>query len=76
MRFFSAGYFAKYLVEGFIKVWTNKIQFMLAVVCVYEVAKNLSDFIVLKEAVVVSIFAIFIFGHTGIEKAYVLALLY
>lgn len=60
------------------KGWTDGIQFMLAGACVFVAARGLSDFFVIKEAVMVSVFAVFMFRHVRIEigKAFVLALLY
>ena len=60
------------------KGWTNGIPFMLAGVCVFVAARRLSDFFVIKEAVMVTVFAAFMSWHIRIEigKAFVLSLLY
>lgn len=60
------------------KGWTNGIRFILAGICVYAAAKNLSASFIIKEAVMVSIFAVYMYQYVriGIGKAFILALLY
>lgn len=60
------------------KCWADGIWFTLTGVCVFAAARKLSGFFVIKEAVMVSIFAVFMFQYAKIRigKAFILALLY
>lgn len=60
------------------KCWTDGIWFMLTGLCVFVAARKLSGFFAIKEAVMVSIFAVFMFQYAKIRigKAFILALLY
>ncbi len=60
------------------KGWINIVQLILLESCVFIVARVLSDNFMLKQAVVVSVYALFMFWHVriNIRKTFILALLY